>query len=331
VDRAGPVSSGDAHDHGRPLRLRPAVSGGHGHDHGHGHGAVRAGSRHQRRLTLAFAVLAVFMVVEVVAGLATRSLALLSDAGHMFTDVLGMGMALAAVHLADRDRQDATRTFGLYRLEILAALANAVLLFGVAVYVLVEAVRRFDDPAEVLSGPMLVVALLGLGANIVAFLLLRSGSKESLNVEGAYLEVLSDTVGSVGVIVAAVVISITDWTWVDPLVGVAIGVFILPRTWRLGAKAVRILVQAAPGHIDLDAVRADLGGIGGVVDVHDLHVWTLTSDMEVATAHLMVGVGTDHHAVLDQARVILSDNHRIDHATLQIEPDDHHGCDEIHW
>jgi cobalt-zinc-cadmium efflux system protein len=305
------------------------VSGGH--DHNHGHGAIRAGSRHQRRLALAFAILTVFMVVEIVAALVTNSLALLSDAGHMFTDVLGMGMALAAVHLADRARHHGTRTFGLYRLEILAALANAVLLFGMAVFVLVEAARRFGDPVEVLTGPMLVVALLGLGANLVAFLLLRSGAKESLNVEGAYLEVLSDTIGSVGVIAAAVVISVTDWTWIDPAVGVAIGVFILPRTWRLGAKAVRILVQAAPDHIDLDVVRSDLGGIGGVVDVHDLHIWTLTSDMEVATAHLMVGAGTDHHAVLDQARAILSDNHRIDHATLQVEPDDHRGCDEVHW
>ena len=300
-------------------------------DHDHSHGSIRSGQRHRGRLAISFGILAVFMVVEVVAGLATRSLALLSDAGHMLTDVLGLGMSLAAIQLASRGSDQRHRTFGLYRLEILAALANAVLLFGVAIYVLVEAIGRFDDPPEVLGAPMLIVATLGLGANLVAFLLLRAGSKESLNVEGAYLEVLSDTIGSVGVIIAAIVIQITDWGWVDPAVGIAIGLWILPRTWRLGARAVRILVQAAPPGTDLDAIEAALGALDGVIDVHDLHVWTLTSDMEVASAHLMVRTGTDTHAVLDQAQSLLSSDYSIGHATLQIEPDDHQGCDEVPW
>ncbi len=276
-------------------------------------------------------LLAVFMVVEVAAGLATNSLALLSDAGHMLTDVAGLAMALAAIHLADRGPAHPSRTFGLYRLEILAALANAVLLFGVAVFVVVEAVRRFDDPPEVLGGPMLLVAVAGLAANVVAFLLLREGSRESINVEGAYLEVLSDAVGSVGVVVAAVVLQTTGWSAVDPLVGVVIGLFILPRTVRLGARALRILVQAAPAGLDLEAVRTELGAIPGVVDVHDLHVWTLTSDMDVASAHVMVAAGTDAHGVLDQARTLLRDRHRIDHATVQVEPDTHEGCHEVSW
>jgi len=173
--------------------------------------------------------------------------------------------------------------------------------------------------------------VLGLAANLVAFALLREGAKESLNVEGAYLEVLSDTVGSVGVIVGAIVIAVTGWTWVDPVVGVAIGAWILPRTWRLGGQALRILVQAAPPGLDLDAVERDLAGLPGVVDVHDLHVWTLTSEMEVASAHLMVAVGTDHHGVLDQARSLLQASYGIGHATLQVEPEDHHGCDEVAW
>ena len=240
-------------------------------------------------------------------------------------------MALAAIQLASRGSARRDRTFGLYRLEILAALANAVLLFGVALYVVVEAVRRFGDPVDVPSGAVLVVAVLGLAANLVAFALLREGAKESLNVEGAYLEVLSDTVGSVAVIVGAVVIGATGWTWVDPAVGVAIGAWILPRTWRLGGQALRILVQAAPPGLDLDAVERDLASLPGVVDVHDLHVWTLTSDMEVASAHLMVGAGTDHHGVLDQARELLERSYGIGHATLQVEPDDHHGCDEVAW
>jgi cobalt-zinc-cadmium efflux system protein len=300
-------------------------------DHDHSHGSIRAGERYRGRLAAAFALLAVFMVDEVAAGLATQSLALLSDAGHMLTDVIGLGMSLAAIQLASRGTERRHQTFGLYRLEILAALANAVLLIGVAIYILITALGRYGDPPEVLAGPMLVVAILGLLANLVAFALLRSGAKESLNVEGAYLEVLADTVGSVAVIIAAIVIELTDWGWVDPTVGIAIALWILPRTWRLGARAVRILVQAAPPGTDLDAIEEGLAGIVGVVDVHDLHVWTLTSDMDVASAHVMVRSGTDTHAVLDQARSLLRDRHHIDHATLQIEPDTHTGCDEVAW
>jgi cobalt-zinc-cadmium efflux system protein len=272
-----------------------------------------------------------FLLVQAIVGLWTGSLALLSDAGHMATDALGLGMALAAIHAASRAGANPQRTFGLYRLEILAALANAVLLFGVAAYVLYEAVIRLGEDREIDSAPVLIVGLLGLAVNVVAFLVLREGSKESLNVEGAYLEVLSDALGSLGVVVGALVWGVTGWTWVDPVIGAAIGVFILPRAFRLGREAVRILVQAAPAHIDVPALRADLAGIPGVIDVHDLHVWTLTSDMEVASAHLMVRSGTDSHGVLDQARDLLEHRHGVGHATLQIEPDDHRGCDEITW
>jgi cobalt-zinc-cadmium efflux system protein len=301
------------------------------HDHGHSHVSASAGGRHKGRLAAAFAVLAALMVAEVVVGLATDSLALLSDAGHMLTDVLGIGMALAAIQLAGRGQHRTHRTFGLYRLEILAALANAVLLLGVAVYVLVEAVNRFDRAPDVDTGPVLVVAIAGLAANLVAFVLLRQGSKESLNVEGAYLEVLADTIGSIGVIAGAILLDVTGWTWVDAAVGVAIAVWIVPRTLRLAARATRILVQAAPPGIDLTAMSAALSGVDGVVDVHDLHVWTLTSDMEVASAHLVVGATADHHGVLDQARDVLRDQYGIGHATLQVEPDDHRGCDEVGW
>lgn len=304
---------------------------GHRHGHDHSHASVRAGERHKGRLAIAFAVLAAVTVVEVVGGLVIGSLALLSDAAHMLTDVLGLGMALAAIQLATRGSEHKHRTFGLYRLEILAALANALLLLGVAAYVLVEAVDRFDDAPEVSSGSLLGIAVVGLVANLIAFALLREGAKESLNVEGAYLEVVSDTLGSAAVIVGAIVIGLTGWWWVDPVVGVLIGLWILPRTVRLGAQAIRILVQAAPPGFDLAALEADLGAVPGVVDVHDLHVWTLTSEMDVVSAHLMVTTGTDHHGVLDQARVVLRDRYRIDHATLQIEPDDHHGCEEMTW
>jgi cobalt-zinc-cadmium efflux system protein len=301
------------------------------HAHHHGAAAARAGARHVRPLLISFVLVVVFSIVQVVVGMVTGSLALLSDAGHMATDALGLGMALAAIQAASTARQHPQRTFGLYRLEILAALVNAVLLFGVAGYVLYEAVKRLGDAPVVASTPVLVVGVIGLGVNIVAFLLLRVGAKESLNVHGAYLEVLSDMLGSVGVIVAAIVWGVTGWTWVDPVIGAAIGLFILPRAWKLGGEALRVLVQAAPTRLDVPALLGELGDIAGVVDVHDLHVWTLTSDMEVATAHLMVATGTDTHAVLDQARTLLAERHGITHATLQVEPDDHQGCDEITW
>ena len=269
--------------------------------------------------------------MQVVTGFVTGSLALLSDAGHMATDVLGLGMALAAIQAASHAQNHPQRTFGLYRLEILAALANAVLLFGVAGYIGFEAINRLSNARDVASTPVLVVGVIGLVINVIAFKLLRTGSKESLNVRGAYLEVMSDMLGSVGVIVAAIIWGITGWTWVDPLIGAAIGVFILPRAYKLGRTAIRVLVQSAPAHLNVAALQADLATIAGVIDVHDLHVWTLTSEMDVASAHLMVASGVDTHSVLDQARVLLAERHGITHATLQVEPDDHQGCDELTW
>lgn len=302
-----------------------------GHDHHHGPAAGRAGERHRRPLTISLLLVLAFLVVQVVTGLLTGSLSLLSDAGHMATDALGLAMALAAIHLANRQDHRSARTFGLYRLEILAALANAVLLFGVAVYVLFEAVQRLSDPVEIASVPVFVVGLLGLAVNVVSFRLLREGASESINVEGAYLEVVADMLGSLGVVIGAVVIWTTGWTWVDPVVGAAIGVFILPRAFRLGREALRILLQQAPADADLEGITADLTGIEGVVEVHDLHLWTLTSDMEVLTAHVVTTDGTETHAVLDRAREVLRQGHGISHATLQVEPASHHGCDEIDW
>ena len=291
---------------------------GAGHDHGTS--AAHAGAKHRGRLWWAAGLLAAFMVVETVAALLTGSLALLSDAGHMFTDVLGIAMALAAMHAASRADTDSQRTFGLYRLEVLAALANAVLLTGVAVYVLIEAARRFTDPPEVPAGSMLIVAAGGLLANIVAFLLLRPGASESINMRGAYLEVVGDLLGSAGVIVAAVVIALTGWSYADPIVAVAVALMILPRTFALGRSAVRILVQAAPEHLDVAVVRNRLAAVPGVCDVHDLHVWTLTSGMDVASAHLSLEPDAELGAVLTTAREALHADFHIDHATLQVEP-----------
>jgi cobalt-zinc-cadmium efflux system protein len=291
---------------------------GAGHDHGTS--AAHAGGRHRTRLWWAAGLLAAVMVVEAAAALATGSLALLSDAGHMFTDVLGIAMALAAIHAAARAGTDSYRTFGLYRLEVLAALANAVLLTGVAGYVVIEAVGRFTDPPEVPAGPMLIVATAGLLVNVVAFVLLRSGARESINVRGAYLEVLGDLLGSVGVIVAAIIIAVTGWAYADPIVAVVVALMILPRTVALGRSAIRILVQAAPKHLDVALVRDRLAAVPGVCDVHDLHVWTLTSGMDVASAHLSLEPQAELGAVLAGAREALHADFAIDHATLQVEP-----------
>jgi cobalt-zinc-cadmium efflux system protein len=291
---------------------------GAGHDHGAQ--ALHAGAKHRGRLWLAAALLASFMLVEAVAALLTGSLALLSDAGHMFTDVLGIAMALAAITAAGRAATDSQRTFGLYRLEVLAALANAVLLTAVAGFVVVQAVRRFTDPPDVPAGSMLVVAVGGLIINIIAFLLLRSGAQESINVRGAYLEVVGDLLGSAGVIVAAVIIATTGWAYADPIAAVVVALMILPRTFGLGRSAVRILVQAAPQHLDVAVVRDRLAAVPGVCDVHDLHVWTLTSGMEVASAHLSLEPAAELGTVLTSAREALHDDFRIEHATLQVEP-----------
>jgi cobalt-zinc-cadmium efflux system protein len=304
-------------------------SDGHGHDHGST--LARAGARHAGRLRIAFVLAVAFLVVEAVTAFLSGSLALLSDAAHLLTDAIGIGMALAAIRLADRGPADESRTFGLYRLEILAALANALLLFGVTGYVLVEAGVHLARDSSVDAGPMLVVATLGLAVNVVSVVLLRGGARESLNVEGAYLDVLADSAASVGVIVAGTIVALTGWDRIDALVAVAIAVWIVPRAWRLAASALRILIQAAPPGFDVAKLQTELAAVPGVVDVHDLHVWTLTSEMDVASAHLMVAAGTDPHGVLDQARDVLRARYEIAHATLQVEPDDHTGCAEVTW
>ncbi|GAA4924298.1 cobalt-zinc-cadmium efflux system protein [Stackebrandtia albiflava] len=298
---------------------------------GHDHGAMSLGARHRGRLWAALGVTGGFMVVEIVMGLFSNSLALLSDAGHMATDALGIAMALAAIIAVRRSRSRPRRTFGLYRLEVLAALGNTVLLFAVAVWVLIESVGRFREPTEVASTAMLVTAVVGLIANLVSLGLLRSGASESINVRGAYFEVLGDVLGSIGVIVAAVVIATTGWWYADPVIAVAMAGLILPRAARLGRDALRILLQTAPEHIDVPAVEERLRTVPGVTDVHDLHVWTLTSGMDVASAHLGIASGHELGGVLSAARSALHEDFGIDHATLQVEPQDDRGCESLTW
>ena len=292
-----------------------------GHDHGHA-SAATAGAKHRKPLIIAFGLTAAYMLVELVTGLVTGSLALLSDAAHMGTDVLGLGMALAAITLAQREAP-AQRTYGTYRLEVLAALANGLLLFGVAGYVLYEAWQRFASPPDVPGLPMLAVAVVGLIVNLISFRLLAAGSKESLNLKGAYLEVFSDMLGSVGVIVAAIIIFTTGWRYADPLIGAGIGLFILPRTWKLTAQAVRILMEVAPPGLDVDQVRARILTLPGVADVHDLHIWTVTSGIETATGHVVLADDAELHSVLDRVTALLAEEYHVTHATIQCEPGNH--------
>lgn len=273
---------------------------------------------HERPLWWAFGLTAGFLVAEVVGGLLTNSLALLSDAAHMATDVFALVISLVAVRLSRRP-PDAKRSYGYARMEALGALVNGVLLFVVAGYIFWEAVGRFRAPTQVASTGMLSIAVGGLVVNLISMLLLKAGSGESLNVKGAYLEVWSDMLGSVGVIVGAAIIKLTGWTVTDPIVAVLIGLWVLPRTWVLVREAGHILMEGVPGHLSLDTIRSALLAVPGVVSVHDLHVWSLGSREPALTAHLVVGAGAGADAIRTAVVAALESKFAIGHATLQVE------------
>ena len=294
------------------------MGAGHGHSHGHTASAGGAGPSRARirKMVIALGILLAFLVLEVVVGLAIGSLALLADAGHMLTDVVGMSMGLVALLLANQGSKAAARTFGWHRAEVLTAMANAVLLLGVAAFVMYEAIGRIGHAPEIPGIPLMITALAGLIANIVVMLMLRADAKDSLAVRGAYLEVLADAVGSVGVLIAGAALVLFDWVYADVVVGVLISLWVVPRALKLAGSALRILTQASPAHIDVDAVHADLSAVPGVSDVHDLHVWTLTTGMDVATVHLTTD--SDSQEVLAAAKTVL-DAHGLSHATVQVE------------
>lgn len=304
-----------------------------GSGHAHGAGAItgHAGGRHRWRLAVAFGLIASFFGVELAAGLVSGSLALLSDAGHMAADVVTLGAALVATRIATRADTTGRRTFGSYRAEVFAAGLAVLVMIGVAVYIVIEALGRIGGDAKVASGPMLIVGAIGLVINVVALLLLRSGAKESLNVKGAYLEVVADTAGSVGVIAAGWLVAATAEPLWDTLVALAIGAFVVVRAVMLGREVVTVLGQHAPPGMDVKAVSDDLAAIDGVRDVHDLHLWTLTSGMNVATAHLVADDLASGPRVLEQAGDMLRDQHGVAHATVQVEPADRRGCQELNW
>jgi cobalt-zinc-cadmium efflux system protein len=272
-------------------------------------------------LLIVLALTAFYLLAEVIGGLLTNSLALLADAGHMLADVLGLAMALFAIRFAQRPATPA-KTYGFYRTEILAALVNSVVLFGIAGFILYEAWRRFQAPPEIQSLPMLLVAAGGIVVNLLGIWLLHAGARESLNMQGAFLEVFSDLLGSIGVIAAAVIIYSTGWWPADPLVSVAIGLFILPRTWRLLKSAVDVLLEATPSHLDLSQIAAAMGGVPGVTSVHDLHIWTITSGFVAMSGHVLAQ-DRPSGDVLHDLQVLLRRRFAIEHATLQVERPDH--------
>ncbi|GGB92215.1 cation diffusion facilitator family transporter [Cellulomonas carbonis] len=294
--------------------------------HGHGHGVGTATGRHGRRLVVVLVLTLVVAVAQVVGGLVSGSLALLADAGHMLADASGVAVALLAAGLAARPPTNA-RTFGLQRAEVLAALGNALVLAGIAVWVVLEAVRRWDEPPDVATGVMLATALVGLAANGVGLALLHAGQKESLNVRGAYLEVLGDLLGSVAVVVAAVVIAVTGWARADVVASFAIGLLVLPRAWRLLREVLDVLLEATPRGIDLDDVRAHVRDVRGVVDVHDLHAWTITSGAPALSAHVVVDdeclAQGRSGEVLDALTTCLVSHFDLAHCTFQLEPVGH--------
>lgn len=303
--------SNDGHDHDG--HGHPSHKSGHGHSHG-----LTPGSRNKRRLVVVLGLTTLFMAAEVVGGLYTKSLALLADAAHMLADAGGLALALFAIWFAEKPATP-ERTYGYYRAEILAALANAVVLIGISGVILYEAYERLRTPPAVASRPMLAIAALGLLVNAIGLLVLRGGSRESLNMKGAYYELLSDALTSVGVLIAAGIMWATGWYYADPLISAGIGLFILPRTWGLLREAVGILLEGTPSDINLTALRASLEQLAGVAAVHDLHVWALTSGVYAMSLHAVLKENASHDEVCRTIRDHARDAFKISHTTVQVE------------
>ncbi|HYH92616.1 MAG TPA: cation diffusion facilitator family transporter [Candidatus Saccharimonadales bacterium] len=289
---------------------------------------MTAARANRNRLAAVFALTLAVLVLELAGALWTNSLALLADAGHMFTDVVGIGLALGAIWFAGRPAHS-DRTFGYLRLEILAAVVNAMLLLGIAAFVLVEAWRRLQTTPEIASGAMLAIALIGAAANAVGMWVLHDAQRTSLNMRGAYLELMGDLLGSLAVVAAAIVIALTGWTPADAIASIAIGLLIMPRTWRLLREAIDILLEAAPKGIKLDDIRAHILDARGVADVHDLHAWTITSGLNVVSAHVVIEPDADPPAVLDELCRCLAGDFDIEHSTFQLETADRRRLEEV--
>lgn len=295
----------------------------------HSHAIVT--NKNERYLWIALILTSIFLIAEVIGGFISGSLALLSDAAHMLTDVSALVISLVAIRIAKRPA-DLRRTFGYYRLEILAAALNAILLFFVAIYIIYEAYHRITHPADIQTLTMLIIASIGLVVNLISMRLLSSGKDQSLNLKSAYLEVWSDMLGSVGVIAGALIIRYTGWAWVDSVIAVAIGIWVLPRTWILLKDCLNILLEGVPEGIDLDALKKSMLKIVGVIEIHDLHVWAITSGKISLTAHVVINKEQDCERILSLVRERLSSEFGIKHTTLQHESEKCIGEDgECHY
>lgn len=296
---------------------------GLGHDHGSGSGHDHGRTANRKKLTIALIITVSFMFAEIIGGIWSNSLALLSDAGHMFSDAFSQALSLIAFTLAAKPITS-KRTYGFYRFEILAAFINGITLAVIAVYIYYEAFQRIVNPPEVQSNIMLVIAFFGLLANIAAAWVLSrgEGSKENLNMRSAFLHVLGDLLGSVGAIAAGLLIMFFGWYIADPIISIVIATLVLLSGWRVTKESVRILIEATPKHIDADKLKRKVKEIGGVVDIHDLHVWTLTSGVEMLTCHVVIEKGKNTQEMLLLVRGIIHDSFGIDHVTLQIEMED---------
>ncbi len=286
---------------------------------GSGHSHAAQPGQNERPLWIALILTTAFLIAEIIGGILTNSLALISDAAHMFTDTAALAISLAAIRIGKRPA-DSERTFGYYRFEILAAAFNAIPLFLVAIYILYEAYQRLNNPPEIQSGTMLLVASFGLVINLISMRLLSSGKDSSLNVKGAYLEVWSDMLGSVGVIIGALVIRYTGWSWVDSAIAVGIGLWVLPRTWTLLKASMNVLLEGVPEGVGLAEVKDAVARVSGVASVHDLHVWSITSGKASLTAHVVQREEvTNPQALLLDIRRLVASKYDIHHSTIQIE------------
>jgi len=330
-DHAG----GDPHDHGHSdgddHGHDHAGHGHHGHDHSHGGSHREHRGQDRRRLWIALLITAAIAIAEAVGGILSGSLALLSDAGHMAGDVSALGLSIFALWISGRPA-DAKKTYGYYRMEILSALANGVALLGITVFIVWEAWERLQNPQPVQLGMMSAVAAVGLIANLMSLWVLGHSHSHSHNVRGAFLHVVGDTLSSVGVLVAAGVMALTGWAVVDPIVSVAIAVVIVIGTVRLLRETVDILLEAVPPHVDMEGLRKVLGELDGVVGVHDLHVWTISSGMYALSAHLVVRdpMACNNDQILSSAKTALLETYRIDHTTIQIEGERFAHAGEVH-
>lgn len=283
---------------------------------------VSASAKHKKSLLIVLCLSGSYMIAEVIGGFATKSLALLADAAHMMTDVVGLFLAYMAIKIGEK-KANSKKTFGYYRTEILAAVINAVILLGISVYVLFEAYQRFKNPPEVQSGAMMIVAGIGLVVNIVGIFIIRKGSDESLNMKGAYFEVLSDALTSVGVMIAGIIMLTTGWYYADPLISAAIGLLIFPRTWRLLKEAINVLLEGTPKDVNIEELRKSLESVQGVKKLHDLHVWSLTSGLNAMSSHVIAEHSEDLNVLLKTLSDKATTEFKISHTTFQIETEGH--------